>query len=121
MLDEADELAGPLDVIGRAAGVQDVALLHHRPRLARHQLGASLERFEVHAPRSRVEPELGDRLAIRLTARDHDCRRLDGYRQQGWIVDLRPDDALGVRERQSSCRDDDPVAWPGPALVYVSV
>ena len=62
-LDEPDVLRRALDIVRRADDAQDVAALRAtRPRLARHQLGAAMERLEVDAARPRVLRQRAERL-----------------------------------------------------------
>ena len=108
--DEPDVLPGALDVVWRADDAQDVAALQDRPRLARDQLGASLERFEVDAARSRVLCQRSERCAVHLGAGHDDGRRLHRHGQQRGVVDLRSDVPLRMEERAAACGDHKPIA-----------
>ena len=101
---------GAFDVVRRADDAQDVAALHDRPRLARHQLGASLERLEVDAARARVLCQPLEGVAVHVGA-GHDGRhRLHRHRQQRGVVDLRSDVPLRLEERAPARGDDEPIA-----------
>ena len=97
--------ARALDVIGRADDPQDVAALDDRPRLARHQLGASLQRLEIDAARLRIRRQLSEGAAVDLAVRDHDGDGLHRHGQQGGIVELRADVPLGVGNAPAACAD----------------
>ena len=109
--DEPDVRAGALDVVGRADDAQDVAALHDRPRLARHQLGAALQRFEVDAARPRVLRQRSERRAVHVGAGHDDGRRLHRHgraaRRRRSPVRCR---ARRLEERAAACGDHEPIA-----------
>ena len=109
-LDESDEFRRTRDIVGRADDMQDVSSLQHRPRLARQRFGAPADRFEIHAARIRILPQLTQRPAVHL-ATGHDGRHgRQRDRQEVRVNDLRSDRAFGINECRPAGRHDDSVA-----------
>jgi hypothetical protein len=81
-----------------------------RPRLARDQHGASLERFEIDTARFGVLCERSERCAVRLSGGHDDSRRLRRHGQQSGVVDLRSDVPLRMEERAAAGGDHEPIS-----------